>query len=177
MFGVQGVRIEQYGNGRTSKNAKGDAGYTETQRQLTQLQRGVAAEQSEVTKKVVQKLEEEKTATFKKKGNKIQFRFNKQLDTAWRMLWRSFVGFLFLEPLVEGSSEVSAAVTAARVKLTEGRLDIACRQKRIRIVDRSEFGWMTVEFYKHDELASDSGDEKKLEKVEKEAKKCCEKEA
>ena len=62
-------------------------------------------------------------------------------------------------------------MTAARVELTEGRLDIARRQKRIRIADRSEFGWTTVELYEHDELASDSGDEKKLEKAEKEAEK------
>ena len=68
--------------------------------------------------------------------------------------------------------EVSAAVTAARVELTEGRVDIARRQKRIIKADRSEYGWMTVELYEHDELASDSTDEKQLEKAEKEAEKC-----
>ena len=52
----------------------------ETQRQLTQLQRDVSAGQAEATKKVVQKLEEEKSATFKKKGNEMQFKFNKSLD-------------------------------------------------------------------------------------------------
>ena len=31
---------------------------------------------------------------------------------------------------------------------------------------------MTVELYKHDELASDSADEKKLEKPKKEVEKC-----
>ena len=55
-----------------------------------------------------------------------------------------------------------------RVQLTEGRVDIAHRQKRIKIADRSEYGWTTVELYEHDELASDSADEKKLEKAEKE---------
>ena len=44
-----------------------------TQRQLSQLQRDVAAGQLEATKKVVQKLEEDKTTIFKKKGNEIQF--------------------------------------------------------------------------------------------------------
>ena len=59
-------------------------------------------------------------------------------------------------------------VTAARVKLIEGRVDIARKQKRIKIADHSEYGWTTVELYKHDELASDSADEKKLENTEKE---------
>ena len=69
---------------------------------------------------------------------------------------------------VSEESEVSKAVTAVRVELTEGRVDIARRQKRIKIADRSEYGWTTVELYEHDELASDSVDEKKLEKeVEK----------
>ena len=71
---------------------------------------------------------------------------------------------------VSEESEISTAVTAARVELTEGRVDIACRQKRIKIADRSEYGWTTVELYEHDELVSDSADEKKLEKAEKEEK-------
>ena len=41
----------------------------------------------------------------------------------------------------------------------------------MKIADRSEYGWTTVELYKHDELASNSADEKKLEKAEKEVEK------
>ena len=52
----------------------------EMQQQLSQLQWDIAAGQSEATKKVVQKLEEDKTAVFKKKGNEIQFWFNKLMD-------------------------------------------------------------------------------------------------
>lgn len=139
----------------------------ETQRQLARLQRDVAAGQSQATKKVVQKLEEEKTAVFKKKGNEVQFRFNKLLDNRFKNALEE----LGKIPASEEEPEVSAAVTAARVELTEGRVDIANRQKRIKIADRSEYGWMTVELYEHDELASDSADEKKLEKAEKEAEK------
>ena len=145
----------------------------ETQRQLSQLQRDVAAGQSEATKKVVQKLEEEKTAVFNKRGNKIQFRFNKLLDNRFE----NALDELQKIPISEEEStsgsrkEINTAVTAARVELTEGRFYIARRQKRIKIADRSEFGWTTVELYKHDELASDSADEKKLDKVEKEVEK------
>ena len=67
--------------------------------------------------------------------------------------------------------EINAAVTAAQVELTEGRLDIARRQKRIKMADRSEFGWTTVKLYEHDELVSDSADEMKFDKAEKEAEK------
>ena len=73
---------------------------------------------------------------------------------------------------VSEESEDSAAVIAARVELTESRVDIACRQKRIKFADCSEYSWTTVELYKHDELASDSADEKKLEKAEKEVEQC-----
>ena len=141
----------------------------ETQRQLTQLQRDFAVGQTEATKKVVQKLEEEKTATFRKKGNEIQFRFNRLLDNRFENALEELKKIPVSEE--SGSDAVDAAVTAARVELTEGRVDIASRQKRIRIADRSEYGWTTVELYEHDELASDSADEKKLEKAEKEAEK------
>ena len=82
----------------------------ETQRQLLQLQRDVAAGQSEATKKVVQKLEEDKTAIFKNKGNEIRFRFNKLMDNRFE----SALEQLRKIPVSE-ESEVSAAVTAARV--------------------------------------------------------------
>ena len=51
----------------------------------------------------------------------------------------------------------------------EGKSLLATRQKHIRIADRSEHGWNTVMEYEADELASDSDDEKKLEKAEKAA--------
>ena len=46
---------------------------------------------------------------------------------------------------------------------------IAGWQKRIKIADRSEFGWGTVNEYEDDELASDEDDAKRLEKAEKAA--------
>ena len=61
----------------------------ETQQQLSQLQWDVAAGQSEATKKVVQKLEEEKMAVFKKRGNEIQYRLNKLLDNRFEMSFRN----------------------------------------------------------------------------------------
>ena len=39
----------------------------------------------------------------------------------------------------------------------------------IRIADRSEFGWVTVEEYEEDELADNSDDEKRLFRAEQRA--------
>ena len=48
---------------------------------------------------------------------------------------------------------------------------IADRQKLIKIADRSDFGWEVVEEYEEDELAENSGDEKRLAKAEKAAER------
>ena len=45
-------------------------------------------------------------------------------------------------------------------KALEGEELIINRQKHIKVADRSEFGWATVEEYVADELADNSDDEK-----------------
>ena len=57
--------------------------------------------------------------------------------------------------------------------LDEGLKSLATRQKynNIKIVDLSEYGWVTVKHCQDDPLASDSEDEKNLGRVEKEARK------
>ena len=58
------------------------------------------------------------------------------------------------------------AVDKATTALKEGEKLIAERQKLIRIADRSDHGWATVEEYMEDELADNSDDEKRLFKPE-----------
>ena len=53
-----------------------------------------------------------------------------------------------------------------REALKEGEDLIVARQKAIRIADRSEYGWATVEEYEEDELAANSDDEKRLYRAE-----------
>ena len=62
-------------------------------------------------------------------------------------------------------------VEKARNVLQEGEELIAQRQKLIRIADRSEHGWATVEEYVDDELADHSEDEKRLLKADVRAAK------
>ena len=47
--------------------------------------------------------------------------------------------------------------------LLDERTKLVCeRQKLIRMADRSEHGWVTVEEYLEDELADNSDDEKRM---------------
>ena len=61
------------------------------------------------------------------------------------------------------------AVEKAKKELQEGEELCVSRQKLIRIVDRSEHGWITVNEY--DELASNSDDEKRIYRAELRAAK------
>ena len=54
-------------------------------------------------------------------------------------------------------------------ELDKGAKQIATRQKKIRMADRSKFSWATVKAYESDNLADDSANEKRMEKAEKEA--------
>ena len=55
--------------------------------------------------------------------------------------------------------------------MEEGKKIIAVRQKYIKIADCSELGWSVISEYEADELATDSDDEKRIEKAEKSAEK------
>ena len=59
---------------------------------------------------------------------------------------------------VEKPSEV-------RKLIAEGQHLIKKRQKLIKIADRNKDGWLVVQEYESDDLASDSEDEKKLRKA------------
>ena len=63
------------------------------------------------------------------------------------------------------------AIKEAETSLDEGLKTLEKRQKHIKVADRSEFGWATVEHYESHPLATDSDDEKRLDKAEKEAER------
>jgi len=66
-----------------------------------------------------------------------------------------------LEPSMEAQRET---LQKARDELDKGLTLLAGRQKRIKLADRSEYGWAE---YEDDELASDEDDAKRIEKAEK----------
>ena len=59
--------------------------------------------------------------------------------------------------------------------MDEGLKSLEKWQKHIKVADRSEFGWATVEHYESHPLAADSDDEKRLEKAKKEAERAANK--
>ena len=56
-----------------------------------------------------------------------------------------------------------------KVALESGIEVISKRVKAIKLADKSEFGWATVDEYLSDELASDSDDEKRIYRAERRA--------
>ena len=137
-----------------------------TQRQLAELQQQVTSSQETSTKLVVQKIEEERGYTFRKKGHEKQWRFNKVVDSHLDNTLDE------IKKLPRSTDENATKIMEnIQEELTKGREEIADCQKKIKMADRSEYSWGMVEAYERDELADDSADEKRMEKVEKEAEK------
>ena len=131
---------------------------------LEELQRKVTANQESSSEEVVSKLKQ-RAYRFKQKGNEAQFAFNSSVEERIQSAKRE------LTKLTTADSKDQSSVRKATIQLDEGLKAIACRQKHIKIADRSELGWQVVAAYESDELASDSEDEKRLFKAEKEAER------
>ena len=91
---------------------------------------------------------------FKRKGNEQQFLFNQKIS---------------LKTASAVNSLKRNKIEQAWEKLQEGMHLITKRQKLIKLADKSEHGWATVNEYLDDELASDEEDARKI-KAEKSAK-------
>ena len=126
------------------------------QNQMVAMKRELTQERSEANEQLVKKLKMDKKPSFKKKAHEKQFDFNEEVK----------------DKLEEASTALNAdppAVEKAKKALKEGEVLIGQRQKLIKIADRSEHGWATVDEYMADELADNSDDEKRLYKAESRA--------
>ena len=65
----------------------------------------------------------------------------------------------------------SKSYDKVKAALKEGTVIVSKRVKAIKLADKSEFGWQTVNEYLSDELASDSDDEKRMFRAERRAEK------
>ena len=65
--------------------------------------------------------------------------------------------------VVEGEQDRAEEVTAKAIEMVKKRM------KLIRMADRSDHGWFTVDAYESDDLASNSEDEMKIRRAEAEA--------
>ena len=95
-----------------------------------------------------------RTYEYKYKGNAKQAEFNGEI----------------LEKLQDLKALLEAGSVTRSGKLLDDIIkDVTKRMKCIKLADRSPGGWDTVKEYLSDELASDSGDEKKMRSAEERA--------
>ena len=132
--------------------------------QILKLKSEVTAGQESSSQDVVKKLNK-RTYQFKRKGNEAQYAFNttveEHIDAARKELGK-------MNPTGEHEK---AVVKKTGDLLKEGMKAIEVRQKHIKIADRSELGWAVVSAYEEDELASDSDDDKRIYRAEREAER------
>ena len=93
---------------------------------------------------------EKKEAPLKKEGNQEQLDHSKKVSS-------------LIESAIFSHEQVD--VDNVKLHLQEALTELTNRQKLIKIADCSPLGWSTVKEYVTDELADDSGDEKRLRKV------------
>ena len=126
--------------------------------EISSMKHELATEREAADEKLVKRLKLEKAPVFKKKGNERQYRHNEEVR-------------LKVSDAASALSETPPAVEKAKTLLEEGEKLIVDRQKLIRIADRSENGWATVDEYVEDELADNSDDEKRLNRADARASK------
>ena len=97
--------------------------------------------------------------TFRKKGNEIQSAF---IDQVVEQVASAASCIGRVEVAEEWGSEF---LKKAKEDLDEGMKILSRRQKMIKFADRSEAGWAVVEGYEDNVLASNSEDEKRMEKA------------
>lgn len=112
-------------------------------------------ENTNTLEKAVLKAKRE-TFTCKSKGNQ------QQLDHSLQVLEKIDDSSRYLK---------SKSFEKAKRALDEGSELVLKRIKAIKLADKSEYGWATVNEYLSDELASDSEDEKRIYRSEKRAER------
>ena len=113
-------------------------------------------ERESADEQLVKRMRLDKKPVFKKVAHEKQYEFNKQVYNK-------------MEQATAALEQATPAVQKAKDILKEGEKLIASRQKNIKIADRSEHGWVTVNEYEEDELADNSDDEKRLFRAENRA--------
>lgn len=114
---------------------------------LVDLKTDILSEQKSFTKK----FREDTSIKFKSEGNRIQFRFNEDIQEGLENLQRQ----------VKHSPQF-AIVDELISKLKE-------RNKLIRIADNSAGGWATVREYESSDIADNVEDDKKIRQAESRA--------
>ena len=101
------------------------------------------------------KSKQEEMPKFKRKFNEDQFKHSKEMEKIMNQI----------------STNLEAKdIDQAQANVEEGKKILIKRQKMIKIADREEDGWEVIKCYESDALASDTEDEKRLNRSRKQAK-------
>ena len=133
--------------------AQKDAILTAVDSKIQGLQSNLLKAQSDLASQIASEVQAE-SYVFKKKGNEQQFNFNR------KVVRTSAAAVKSLE---------SGNIGKAKEERSEGISLLSNRQKIIKLADKSEFGWATVQEYVCDDLADDEADATKIKKAEKRA--------
>ena len=123
------------------------------QNRMETVKRDLSAEHEAADDRLVKKMRLTKGVEFKCKGNEKQHTFNEEVRDK-------------IESATKALSATPPAEEKAMESLKEGEKLITVRQKIIRIADRSEYGWNTVNECEEYELADGFDNEKRLYKAE-----------
>lgn len=121
--------------------------------QIQGLQSNLLKAQSDLASQIASEVQPG-NYVFKNKGNEQQFNFNR------KMIRTSTAAVKALE---------NGNIGKAKEELNEGISLLTNRQKIIKLADKSEFGWATVQEHVCDDLADDEADVSKIKKAEKRA--------
>ena len=97
---------------------------------------------------------EKEACEFKSRVNRKQFEFNPSVDAI----------------LTDIATKADSPDEVKRLA-DEGKEKIRKRQKLVKLADRNKDGWLVVQEYESDDLASNSKDEKKIKKAKTAAEK------
>ena len=129
---------------------------------LNRLERDIASDKEETLELVAKKLKREPELQLSRKGNEKQFTCNESVNDAIQSATS------LLEKVKPTAAQDTVILKNAKEQLQEGTRAIAERQKHIRLVDRSDYGWQLVEAYQQaDTLAENEKDTKNIEEAEK----------
>ena len=103
----------------------------------------------------------ERSAKFDKEAAEIKYRDNRN----------QFEVNLRLDNILTQIGESASSPADIHKLVAEGKLIIKKRQKLIKIADKNRDGWLVVQEYESDDLASDPEDEKKIHKAKVAAEK------
>ena len=131
---------------------------TKINQRLDQLKKDVSTNNEESVQHVVKRLKRACTYEFKRKDNEKQFEFNEDV------MDRINTATGHIAKLPTEIQEVPG-MTSATEELKEGTKALHTRQKLICLVDHSDLGWMVVDAYESDELASDDEDAKRMKEA------------